>query len=77
MVVVYVIMEMIENIYFVSASHYGWPIGGVFKLELFLPEEYPMAAPKVHEYIPMYFFSRIGKLICLSQIVEAIIFSCS
>jgi hypothetical protein len=22
-------------------------IGGVFKLELFLPEEYPMAAPKV------------------------------
>lgn len=21
--------------------------GGVFKLELFLPEEYPMAAPKV------------------------------
>lgn len=22
-------------------------LGGVFKLELFLPEEYPMAAPKV------------------------------
>lgn len=22
-------------------------VGGVFKLELFLPEEYPMAAPKV------------------------------
>nr|XP_033512835.1 ubiquitin-conjugating enzyme E2 36 isoform X2 [Nicotiana tomentosiformis] len=25
--------------------------GGVFKLELFLPEEYPMAAPKVFEHI--------------------------
>lgn len=24
-------------------------IGGVFKLELFLPEEYPMAAPKVKQ----------------------------
>lgn len=24
-------------------------LGGVFKLELFLPEEYPMAAPKVLE----------------------------
>lgn len=23
------------------------PAGGVFKLELFLPEDYPMAAPKV------------------------------
>ena len=25
-------------------------LAGVFKLELFLPEEYPMAAPKVHIY---------------------------
>lgn len=24
--------------------------GGVFKLELFLPEEYPMAAPKVRHH---------------------------
>jgi ubiquitin-protein ligase len=24
--------------------------GGVFKLELFLPEEYPMAAPKVRPF---------------------------
>ncbi|KAG6492554.1 hypothetical protein ZIOFF_047517 [Zingiber officinale] len=24
--------------------------GGVFKLELFLPEEYPMAAPKKHQW---------------------------
>jgi hypothetical protein len=26
-------------------------VGGVFKLELFLPEEYPMAAPKVNLHI--------------------------
>ena len=26
---------------------YGFHEGGVFKLELFLPEEYPMAPPKV------------------------------
>lgn len=25
-------------------------VGGVFKLELFLPEEYPMAAPKVSQH---------------------------
>lgn len=25
-------------------------LGGVFKLELFLPEEYPMAAPKVSKW---------------------------
>lgn len=27
---------------------FGHYTGGVFKLELFLPEEYPMAAPKVY-----------------------------
>jgi ubiquitin-conjugating enzyme E2 N len=27
--------------------------GGVFKLELFLPEEYPMAAPKVSQVTPL------------------------
>lgn len=26
-------------------------LGGVFKLELFLPEEYPMAAPKVYYFL--------------------------
>jgi ubiquitin-conjugating enzyme E2 N len=28
--------------------------GGVFKLELFLPEEYPMVAPKVRFLTKMY-----------------------
>lgn len=28
-------------------SKFLYHVGGVFKLELFLPEEYPMAAPKV------------------------------
>ena len=31
-------------------------LGGVFKLELFLPEEYPMAAPKVLNLVAAYFF---------------------
>lgn len=31
-------------------------LGGVFKLELFLPEEYPMAAPKVINLILLFFF---------------------
>jgi ubiquitin-protein ligase len=34
--------------------------GGVFKLELFLPEEYPMAAPKV----PPFTFASLP--VCLS-----------
>ncbi|KAG6392092.1 hypothetical protein SASPL_146301 [Salvia splendens] len=32
---------------FLSRNYYTDLTGGVFKLELFLPEEYPMAAPKV------------------------------
>ena len=33
----------------VVAGPEGSPFeGGVFKLELFLPEDYPMSAPKVH-----------------------------
>lgn len=34
-------------------------LGGVFKLELFLPEEYPMAAPKVLHY---FFFIHFDSL---------------
>jgi len=33
--------------YYVSSEITYLLAGGVFKLELFLPEEYPMAAPKV------------------------------
>jgi len=34
--------------------HQGSPFeGGVFKLELFLPEDYPMTAPKVKLYFVM------------------------
>jgi ubiquitin-protein ligase len=34
-------------------------LGGVFKLELFLPEEYPMAPPKVCCLFNYYFGSII------------------
>jgi ubiquitin-protein ligase len=30
-----------------STGSHGLCAGGIFKLELFLPEEYPMAPPKV------------------------------
>ena len=33
--------------WFSLLTWYPYFAGGVFKLELFLPEEYPMAAPKV------------------------------
>uniref|UniRef100_A0A453FED7 UBC core domain-containing protein n=1 Tax=Aegilops tauschii subsp. strangulata TaxID=200361 RepID=A0A453FED7_AEGTS len=36
--------------------------GGVFKLELFLPEEYPMAAPKI------YLCSLVGYALTFSRI---------
>lgn len=39
-------------------------LGGVFKLELFLPEEYPMAAPKVSLWLlqnpAFWFYLNIG-----------------
>jgi hypothetical protein len=53
-------------------------IGGVFKLELFLPEEYPMAAPKVcwncaftqdHNYLPWPFYYVGVSWLCLQGVV--------
>lgn len=50
-----------------SAGPEGSPFeGGVFKLELFLPEDYPMSAPKVR-FITKIYHPNIDKLgrICL------------
>jgi len=50
---------MFINWYFFLKKNYPQFVGGVFKLELFLPEEYPMAAPKVScfNFCEFYSFS--------------------
>ena len=53
--------------YFLLSGPEGSPFeGGVFKLELFLPEDYPMSAPKVR-FITKIYHPNIDKLgrICL------------
>lgn len=37
--------------------------GGIFKLELFLPEDYPMAPPKVR-FLTKIYHPNIGALLC-------------
>jgi len=41
--------------------------GGVFKLELFLPEDYPMAAPKVG-YLSHVCGTQVAGASCASQL---------
>ena len=47
-------------------------IGGVFKLELFLPEEYPMVAPKIR-FLTKIYHPNIDKLgrICMDTLKGA------
>ena len=54
-------------VFFKSPGPEGSPFeGGVFKLELFLPEEYPMSAPKVR-FLTKIYHPNVDKLgrICL------------
>lgn len=43
----YILCVCLMIIYLYTSYFLQSCLGGVFKLELFLPEEYPMAAPKV------------------------------
>lgn len=51
------------SFWLIAVVFHSHVIGGVFKLELFLPEEYPMNPPKVR-FLTKIYHPNIGRWLC-------------